>query len=57
MGISMLGGIFSSLGLEEVGETITKIGNGVTLLGTAILTLGPIATSLVEKLIRGGWSV
>jgi hypothetical protein len=49
--ISILGGLFSSLGLEELGDGLAKIGNIALVAGTAISSLGPTITSLFGKLV------
>jgi hypothetical protein len=41
-GISMLGGLFSSLGLEELGEGFATAGNLVMIFGGALTALGPV---------------
>ena len=42
VGISMVGGLFASLGLEEVGEGFATVGNFVMMAGGALTALGPI---------------
>ena len=44
VGISMIGGILTSLGLEEQGETLTEIGTVITFIGTALMAIPPILT-------------
>jgi hypothetical protein len=56
VGISMLGGLLSSLGLEEVGEGIAQFGNIITMAGTAIVTVIPIIKTLSSTLVKGGLS-
>jgi hypothetical protein len=48
MGMSMIGGLMSSLGLEETGETISDIGQVVTLLGGALMAIPPILTLITS---------
>jgi hypothetical protein len=38
----MVGELFSSMGLEGVGETFSEIGKWVSFLGTALMTIIPI---------------
>jgi hypothetical protein len=45
-GFSALGGILSSLGLEEVGETFSTIGNYIMIAGSAIMALVPLVKLL-----------
>jgi hypothetical protein len=54
VGISMLGGLLSSLGLEEVGEGVAWFGNMITMAGTAITAIIPIITLLNKVLVKGG---
>lgn len=54
IGLSLFGGILSSLGLEEAGDFFAKIGGFATVAGSAISSLGPLITSLVKKLVTGG---
>ena len=56
MAMSAIGGILSSLGLEEVGDTLSGIGNWITIIGSGVSTLGPLIVQLVHKLIVGGAS-
>jgi uncharacterized membrane protein (DUF106 family) len=44
IGVSMIGGLLSSLGLEETGEVITTIGSAITLVGGALMAIPPILT-------------
>lgn len=46
MGLSMFGGLLSSLGLEEFGEALAKAGNYVTIFGTILSTLPAIFTMI-----------
>ena len=56
VGISMLGGLLQSMGLEEVGEGVSEFGNIITLAGTAIITIIPIIKTLSSALVTGGVS-
>jgi hypothetical protein len=40
----MIGGLMSSLGLEEAGSVISDIGQGITMLGGALAIIPPILT-------------
>ena len=42
VGISMVSGLFASLGMEEVAEGFTFAGNAIIMLGGAMTALGPI---------------
>lgn len=46
MGVSMLGGILATLGLEEVGEGFAVVGNIVTALGGALMAIPPIISAI-----------
>ena len=46
VGLSMFGGLLSSLGLEEFGEALAKAGNYVTIFGTILSTLPAIFTMI-----------
>lgn len=46
VGISMLGGLLSSLGLEEAGEVVTNIGNGIAIVGGLISFVGTALTAI-----------
>lgn len=46
IGISMVGGLLSSMGLEEAGKTITNIGNAITFVGSALMAIPPILTMI-----------
>jgi hypothetical protein len=54
IGLSLFGGILSSLGLEEAGDFFAKIGGFATIAGSAISSLGPLITGLIKKLVVGG---
>lgn len=63
VGISMLGGLLSSLGsslniswLEGVGEGISVVGNSIIMVGTAITAIIPIITLLSTVIKKGGQS-
>jgi hypothetical protein len=56
VGISMLGGLLQSMGLEEVGEGVSEFGNIVTVAGTAVVTIIPIIKALSAALVTGGVS-
>jgi hypothetical protein len=49
MAFSTVGGILSSMGLEGAGETFTKIGNTLMVIGAAASTLGPIISTVGTK--------
>jgi hypothetical protein len=36
LGIAAVGGVLSSIGLEEAGETLTEVGGTITLIGSGI---------------------
>jgi hypothetical protein len=40
MGMSAIGGILSSLGLEEAGEAFTTLGNSAMIAGVVVTGLG-----------------
>jgi uncharacterized membrane protein YkvI len=40
----MVGGLLSSLGLEEVGETISWVGSLIAMVGSALMAIPPILT-------------
>ena len=61
--MSMLGGIFEELGLTELGEAFstvgqyaTMFGSALTMLGPAVATIGKLGTSVATKLQAAGWS-
>jgi hypothetical protein len=61
-GISALGGILSSLGLEEAGEAFAAIGNWIMIAGGAITAvvpliklLGTTVTVAGTKMSIAGW--
>jgi hypothetical protein len=56
VGISMLGGLLSSLGLEEVGEGVAWFGNMITMAGTAVTAIIPVIKLLSAALVKGGIS-
>jgi hypothetical protein len=56
MAVSAIGGIMSSLGLEEVGEVLSGIGNVIMIIGSGVSALGPLVTKLVGTLVAGGVS-
>ena len=56
VGISMLGGLLSTLGLEELGEGVSWFGNMITMAGTAITAIIPIIKLLSTTLVTGGVS-
>ena len=56
VGISMLGGLLSSLGLEELGEGVSWFGNMITMAGTAVTAIIPIIKLLSTTLVTGGVS-
>ena len=46
IGVSVVGGVLSSMGLEETGEAIINIGNAVTFVGGALMAIPPILTMI-----------
>ena len=56
VGISMLGGLVSTLGFEEVGEDISWFGNLITMAGSAVVAIIPIIKTLSAVLVAGGVS-
>ena len=63
VGVSMLGGLLSSLGssmsiswLEELGEGISAVGNSIAMVGTTITAIIPIITLLSKVIEKGGQS-
>lgn len=48
--MSALGGLMEQLGLEDVGEEISKIGQGITLVGSALSVLVPIIANIPKIL-------
>ena len=46
MGLSMIGGLLSSLGLETAGSVISDIGQGVVMLGGALMAIPPILSAI-----------
>lgn len=42
--LSMVGGLLSSMGMEEAGEVISGIGQAITIVGTALSMIPPILT-------------
>lgn len=57
VGISMLGGLLSSLGLEEVGEGLSIVGNVLTFVGTGISLLGSLIPAVASVAVSAGISV
>ena len=64
VGIGAVGQLFSQLGMEEVGEAFSEVGNVITTLGSALMGVAaiiPMITSLfsgfVANLVAGGISV
>ena len=49
--ISMVGGLFSSIGLEGFGETLSTVGNAAMMLGGLLTALVPIFT-LLSKVVQ-----
>ena len=56
VGVSMLGGLLSTLGLEELGEGVSWFGNMITMAGTAVTAIIPIIKLLSTTLVTGGVS-
>ena len=55
VGISMLSGALEEMGVEGT-ESLTTLGNGLTLVGSLGSALGPVVTNIVGKLVEGGMS-
>jgi hypothetical protein len=55
--VSVLGGIFDALGMEEVGETFATVGSIMTLLGGAISAIGTLVPIVTKILVTSGYSV
>ena len=53
---SVVGGVLSSLGLEEAGEVITSIGNGLMIVGSLLSALPPIITGVASVAKAAGIS-
>ena len=53
---SLLGGVFSSLGLEELGDTFAKVGNIITIVGAGFSTLGSIIPAVASVASAAGIS-
>ena len=53
---SLLGGIFSSLGLEELGNTFAKVGNVITMVGAGFSALGTIIPAVASIASAAGIS-
>ena len=51
---SVLGGIFSSLGLEELGESFAQVGNWIMIAGSAISFFGTIVPPIMDILAAKG---
>jgi uncharacterized membrane protein YdbT with pleckstrin-like domain len=54
MAMSAVGGIFSSIGLEGVGETLTTIGNGLVMAGSLVSALIPVIGAVGKALLSSG---
>jgi hypothetical protein len=52
--MSAVGGIFSSMGLEGVGNVITKIGNGLMIGGSILTALIPIINMAGKSMLKSG---
>ena len=57
VGVSMLGGIFASLGLEELGELFSGVGNVLIVIGGAISFLGSIIPAVASIASAAGISI
>jgi hypothetical protein len=57
MGISLIGGLLSELGLEEVGEGFATVGNFVMIAGTALSGLGVIVPIVAKAMAAAGYTV
>lgn len=60
---SMLGGIFEELGLTELGEAFSTVGQYVTVFGSSLMAIGPMVSTFGKtamgwslKLQAAGWS-
>jgi hypothetical protein len=53
----MLGGLFSSLGLEEVGDAFSTLGTIITFAGTAISGIGALIPVVAKVAVAAGISV
>jgi hypothetical protein len=42
--VSMFGGLLSSLGLEQAGSIISDVGQGITMVGGALMAIPPLLT-------------
>jgi drug/metabolite transporter (DMT)-like permease len=51
IGLSMFGGLLSSLGLEEFGEAVSWVGNAVTVLGGILTIIPPIIGAINAGLL------
>lgn len=52
---SMLGGIFEEMGLTEVGEAFSTVGQYATVFGSSLVAIGPMVSSFGKTAM--GWSV
>ena len=55
--ISLVGGALSSMGLEEVGETLSTVGNYATMAGAAFSALGTLIPVVAKVATAAGISV
>jgi hypothetical protein len=46
--MSMVGGILSSMGLEQAGSIISDVGQGITMIGGALMAIPPILTLITK---------
>jgi hypothetical protein len=44
----MVGGLLSAMGLEEAGDTIATIGQGIVFVGGALSALPPLITAITN---------
>jgi hypothetical protein len=57
IGVSMLGGLFESLGLEEFGQGFAVVGNVITMAGGAISGIGALIPVVAKVAVAAGISV
>jgi cytochrome c biogenesis factor len=55
--VSALGGVFDALGMEELGETFSTVGNIIMMVGGAISAIGTLVPIVTKILVASGFSV
>ena len=55
--VSALGGIFDALGLEELGESFSTVGNIIMMVGGAFSAIGSLVPVVTKILVASGYSV